>query len=247
MSSSRMRRSPVSVVIPVLDDGRYLRRCLTALARQRRRPLEIVVVDNGSRDHSRRVARRAGARVVRERRRGIPAAASRGYDAARGAVIARLDADSVPAEDWVERIEAAFARDPALAALTGPGEFGVRPPRRWRAAALLYLGTYFTVVGGLLGRPPVFGSNLAMRRSAWRAARGDVHRRDRFLHDDLDLSIHLPGRVRVDRDLRVVISRRPLRSARALSKRAAMGVWTVVRHLPAIVRGRAARAEGRIG
>lgn len=186
MSSSRMRRSPVSVVIPVLDDGRYLRRCLTALARQRRRPLEIVVVDNGS-------------------------------------------------------------RDPALAALTGPGEFGVRPPRRWRAAALLYLGTYFTVVGGLLGRPPVFGSNLAMRRSAWRAARGDVHRRDRFLHDDLDLSIHLPGRVRVDRDLRVVISRRPLRSARALSKRAAMGVWTVVRHLPAIVRGRAARAEGRIG
>ena len=81
----------VTVVIPVLDDAAELAGCLAALAAQTRSPDEIVVVDNGCRDHSAALAREAGARVVDEPRLGIPAAAATGYDAATGEVIARLD------------------------------------------------------------------------------------------------------------------------------------------------------------
>ena len=235
----------VSVVIPVKDDARYLERCLRSLARQSTPPREVVVVDNGSSDASRRVARRFGARLVRERRPGIPAAASRGYDAARGRVIARLDADSVPPHDWIERIERAFRADRKLAALTGPGVFPTLSPWQRRLARVLYMEFYFRLVGALLGRPPVFGSNLAMRRSTWRGIRRDVHRRDRMLHDDLDLSIHLAGRsVQLDPDLRVAVSSRPFRSARGMLRRFGMGVWTLGRHAPTlatIVARRAAR------
>jgi glycosyltransferase involved in cell wall biosynthesis len=237
-------RSPVSVVIPVKDDDRYLRRCLRALAEQTRRPREVIVVDNGSTDASRRVARRFGARILRERTPGIPAAASRGYDAARGAVIARLDADSVPPPDWVARVERAF-REPGLDALTGPGDFPALSPRRRRLADLLYMEAYFVLVGALLGRPPVFGSNLALRRAVWRRMRSHVHR-DRRLHDDLDLSIHLAGRSTVlDRNLRVAISSRPFRSKRAMLRRIAMGVWTLARHAPDVVRLGRARGGAR--
>ena len=79
----------VSVVIPVKDDAVALRSCLEVLTRQSLAPLEIVVVDNGSSDDSAAVAMAYGARVVAEPSPGIPAAASTGYDAARGEVIAR--------------------------------------------------------------------------------------------------------------------------------------------------------------
>lgn len=234
---TRGRLPGVSVVIPVKDDARYLRRCLAALAAQTSKPREIIVVDNGSRDGSRRVARRFGARLLRERCRGIPATASRGYDAARFPVIARLDADSLPPADWIARIENAFAADTRLAALTGPGDFPALTGMRRRLVDIGYMGAYFVLIGAILRQPPVFGSNLAMRRSAWRHVRDRVHRTDRRVHDDLDLSIHLAGRpVTLDRDLRVAVSSRPFRSLRSLLRRVAMGAWTVGRNLPTLLR-----------
>jgi len=227
------RASRVSVVIPVKDDAEYLRRCLAALAAQTRAPREVVVVDNGSTDASRRVARRYGARLVRERRPGIPAAASRGYDAARGRVIARLDADSVPPRDWVARIDRAFARDRSLAALTGPGVFPALPRPLQVVAGIGYMRAYFRLFGLLLGQPPVFGSNLALRRRVWRRLRRRVHRDDRRVHDDLDLGIHLAGMpVRLDPDLRVAVSARPLRSPVGMVRRVGMALWTLAQHPP---------------
>ena len=91
----------VSIVIPVRDDAVPLAACLQALAAQSRPADEIVVVDNASRDDSAAVARAAGARVVFCGEPGIPVAAATGYDAARGDLVLRLDADSLPGSGWV--------------------------------------------------------------------------------------------------------------------------------------------------
>ncbi|HCG15916.1 MAG TPA: glycosyl transferase, partial [Micrococcus luteus] len=61
--------------------------CLALLAAQSRPALEVVVVDNGCVDDSAVLARAAGARVVREPRRGVPAAAAAGLDAAVGELL----------------------------------------------------------------------------------------------------------------------------------------------------------------
>ena len=63
-----------SVVVPVKDDARHLRHLLADLAAQTHPPAEVIVVDNGSRDDSAEVARRAGCRLVVEPAPGIPAA-----------------------------------------------------------------------------------------------------------------------------------------------------------------------------
>lgn len=206
----------LSVVIPVKDDAVMLAQCLRLLERQTVQPLEVVVVDNNCRDDSTQVAAAHGARVVVERRPGIPAAASAGYDAAEGAVVVRCDADSAPPAHWLERIRDTFAADPALDALVGSADFyGLSAP--WlKAAGTVYLQSYLRGMRPVLGHVPLWGSNMAFRRSAWQEVSAAVHRDDPELHDDVDFSFHFgPHRsIRYDPDLRVGISPRSLYGVR---------------------------------
>jgi hypothetical protein len=211
----------VSVVIPVRDDAVALEHCLRLLGRQTLAPYEVVVVDNGSTDDSAAVATRHGARVVTERVPGIPAAAAAGYDAARGDVIARCDADSRPPQDWVERIAVAMSAEPGTAALTGSGRFYDLP--RWVAPLVsrAYLAAYYLLVHAALGHTTVWGSNMAVRRRDWLDVRHAVHRLDGEVHDDIDLAFALgPSRhVRYDRALVVGVSGRSVRGRRQLDRR----------------------------
>jgi glycosyltransferase involved in cell wall biosynthesis len=204
----------ISVVVPSYNDAVMLERCLDALANQTRPADEIVVVDNGSTDATADVARRAGARVVTESRRGIPQATSAGFDAARGDVLGRLDADTVPPVDWVARVERAFTDHPDLDALSGPGRFyGGKALSRWYAEHL-HMPMYYRFVAWVLGHDVLYGSNLAIRARAWLVLRDHVHRDRADVTDDLDLTINLqPGMgVRFDPTLEVGVSARPFGS-----------------------------------
>ncbi len=216
----------ISVVIPVKDDAEELRECLARLRAQTLQPHEIVVVDNGSTDDTVTVAREAGARVVAEPVPGIPSAAARGYDEATGDVIARLDADSRPDADWLERVRITLEQRREAIAVTGRGRFHDLGPVASGLAQLFYMRAYFVLCGGGLARRPVFGSNFAMRTDVWRRVSPEVHRHD-DVHDDLDLSFHFsPAEVVVyDPDLVVAISGRPFRDPRAMLKRVRRA-WT---------------------
>lgn len=219
----------ISVIIPSFNDAGYLAACLDALAKQARRADEIIVVDNGSTDATAAVARAAGARVIDEPLRGIWPATAAGFDAASGDVLARLDADSVPDPGWLAEIERRMSRPDRPTVVTGTGVFyGGTAPRRW-IARHLYIGGYFTWIGILLGHPPIFGSNYAMRRDAWLVLRGIVHRERADLHDDLDLAWWMqPGMsVVYDRALIVGVSARPLASLPELRRRVRMAFHTL--------------------
>lgn len=224
----------ISVVIPAKDDAVMLARCLEALQRQTRPAHEIIVVDNGSTDETADVARRSGATVLTELRPGITAAASRGYDASKADIIARCDADSVVAPDWLFEIDAAFSEDQHLTAITsGAVFFDLSAIGNW-LARVFYLGSYFLAVGAAVANPPLFGSNFAMRASTWRAVSTSVPRDKPDLHDDFDLSYRIrpEERVRVVRSLRVSISGRPFRDAGAFRLRVRRAFVTMAEHLP---------------
>jgi glycosyltransferase involved in cell wall biosynthesis len=211
----------VSVVIPVKDDEVALDRCLGLLARQTVAPLEIVVVDNGSRDTSAEVALAHGARVVPEPMAGIPAASATGYDAARGDLIARCDADSVPPVDWVERIATVLSQHRGLDAVTGTGRFYDVPG--WASVLLrpVYLGSYYLFVHAAMGHTTLWGSNMALRRGTWQEIRHLVHRDDAELHDDIDLAFAFGPHqhIRYDPRLSVGVSARSLRGFRQIRRR----------------------------
>ncbi|MFC4902669.1 glycosyltransferase family A protein [Kocuria oceani] len=223
-------RSPtVSVVVPARDDAAHLARCLRLVAAQTRPPDEIVVVDNASADSTPEVARAAGARVVPEPRPGIPAAAATGYDAAHGDVVVRCDADTVPGPEWIAGLLAALESCPDAVAVAGPGRFRGLPPGTGLLLSELYMGLYVLSTASALGHPPLFGTNMAMRRSWWLEVRDRVHRHDPELHDDLDLSFRLaPGRRILYRPgLTVGMSPRALRAGRPAVRRLARAVRTI--------------------
>lgn len=230
-ASARVRLR-VSIVVPVRDDAPALRRCLDAIAAQTEAPHEVIVVDNGCSDDSAAVALASGARVVVESRRGIPAAASRGYDEASGDVIARCDADSVLPIDWVERIREAFTADSALDGLTGPGRFDDLPAWSRAPASIAYAFGTFVGGGAAIGNVPLWGSNMAVRRTAWLSVAAHVEREEPSVHDDLDLAMHLGprARIRFDPRLRVGAEGRIFGSSRAARSRVAVAMLTFRRN-----------------
>jgi glycosyltransferase involved in cell wall biosynthesis len=79
----------IEVILPVLDEAEALPSVLAAFPPG----YEPLVVDNGSSDGSAQVAKRLGARVVTEPRRGFGAACFAGLLAARSELVCFMDAD----------------------------------------------------------------------------------------------------------------------------------------------------------
>lgn len=220
-----------SVVVPVRDDEAELRGLLRALAQQQEPPLEIIVVDNGSSDGSAAVARAAGCIVINHSVPSIAAAAAAGYDAARGDLIVRCDADSRPPPGWLQAHRRAHARGGNRTVLvTGPGRFRLPPPLGGLVSGL-YVGTYLLLTAAALGHLPAFGTTMSMRREWWCQVREEVSR-SAGVHDDMDLSFRVrPGeRVRVTREVAVIMSPRALHVGRGQLLRWSRAVGTLRRN-----------------
>lgn len=102
----------VSVIIPCYNEQATIRLLLEALHQQTfpRTELEVLIADGMSTDGTRQVIAEfqsdfpdLDVRVVDNILRTIPAAVNRGLEAARGAIIVRLDAHSKPYPDYVEK------------------------------------------------------------------------------------------------------------------------------------------------
>lgn len=118
----------VSIVVPAYNEELWIERCIESLKRQCTDvPYEIIVVDNNSTDRTAEVAEALGVRVVNETRRGLVFARQAGQDAARGRIVAHIDADSEAPPDWVQRIARAFERHPDTAVVSGPMRFPKAP------------------------------------------------------------------------------------------------------------------------
>jgi rhamnosyltransferase len=113
----------ISVIIPVKDGGEDLRRCLDGIARQRTQVgVETLIVDSGSRDGSRELARSSGARVLDMQTTDFRHGATRNLAAAqaRGEVLVFTTQDAYAADEhWLERLSAPLRADEDVAGAYG--------------------------------------------------------------------------------------------------------------------------------
>jgi glycosyltransferase involved in cell wall biosynthesis len=110
-------RPVVSVIIPVYNGEEYLAEAIESVLAQTYRPVEIIVVDDGSTDKSGDVAKGFQDRGVRyffQPNSGIGAARNQGTNLARGSYFAFLDADDVWLPDKLTLQMTAFGEDPGL-------------------------------------------------------------------------------------------------------------------------------------
>src|SRR5437763_7325366 len=111
-----MTNSLVSVMIGVYNARPYLAEAIESVFAQSYRPLELIVVDDGSDDGSDEVALSYGQalKYIRQERQGNGAARNSAVAQAAGAFFAFLDADDRFVPDKLERQMAALAADPDL-------------------------------------------------------------------------------------------------------------------------------------
>jgi glycosyltransferase involved in cell wall biosynthesis len=131
----------VSVLVPVRDGEAYLDEALDSLAQQTHEHMEVIVVDDGSRDASADIARDwaqrdSRFRLVRQRPRGFVAASRRACAEARGTYVAAMGADDVARPRRLE-LQLAVPQEERLDACGGGVAYfpdatdGLRRYERW--------------------------------------------------------------------------------------------------------------------
>jgi cellulose synthase/poly-beta-1,6-N-acetylglucosamine synthase-like glycosyltransferase len=187
----------VSIVIPAYNEEDKILPCLEACIAQTVPAHEIIVVNNKSTDKTVAIVREVQTLypdapiilIEQADSQGITPTRNKGFDAATGDIIGRIDSDSIVEPNWVEETITAFV-DPTVAAITGPVIYYEFPFRRFgRIADDTMRKAMFKLVRDYKF---LFGSNMALTRDAWRAVRDETCADEEdLMHEDLDLAVHI--------------------------------------------------------
>lgn len=181
-------KSKISIVIPVYNEAESLIECLRAIVNQSVQPYEVIVVDNNSSDSSALVASSfPNVKLIQETKQGVVHARTSGFNAAKGSVIARIDADTIIPVDWVQKIDQIMSNDDIAAVSGSPDYYDFLFPSLTNF--LDRMARKF-LEGRLKDRMFLHGSNMAIRTCAWQKVANGLCVCG-GIHEDLDLAIHL--------------------------------------------------------
>lgn len=161
----------ISVVIGAYNEEKLLPRCLDGLIKQTypKDKFEVILIDNGSTDSTAHIGEEYGAHVSKYNHlQGVGAARKFGADKARGEIIAFTDADSIPPNDWLEKIDN-YLSDPNLVCVGGPG----RSDKKSIMQSVIYtLYNVFHILNHAFKKPLMWGFNMAVKKDAYREVGG---------------------------------------------------------------------------
>jgi glycosyltransferase involved in cell wall biosynthesis len=153
----------ISVVVPALNEEKYISGCLESLTSQSfDGDYDVIVVDGGSSDRTVEIANRFADHIVSSARRPVGAARNEGARLASGRIIAFIDADTIASRCWLSAIEESF-KDRSTIGVTGPtlpsdgAALDLVTYRLWTI--------YLQKVLLSIGMPHVIGFNCAYRKA----------------------------------------------------------------------------------
>ncbi len=160
----------ISIVICTRFRPAALRSCLAAISKLRRLPDEVMIVDNSTGDkQTRDLAEEFSACYIVEPVIGLSRARNLGLDSCKSEIVAYLDDDAVPDENWLNLLSEPFS-DPRVAVVTGEvvtsenSPYGRTPGERRFLDRNIQSWFEVAAFGGL-----GIGTNMALRKSACRS------------------------------------------------------------------------------
>jgi glycosyltransferase involved in cell wall biosynthesis len=108
----------VSVVVPVYNAGRYLKKCLNSIINRTYGNTEIILVDDGSTDDSAEICKRfaekdSRVRLIMQENKGVSEARNTGIANSNGDYIAFIDSDDWISENYIADLVTACERENA--------------------------------------------------------------------------------------------------------------------------------------
>jgi GT2 family glycosyltransferase len=203
-----MQAQPISlsIIVPVYNNSRDLKDCLSAIKAASLPNTEIIVVDDASTDDTFPTASGLGVRTLQlATNSGVAAARNFGARHARGEILFFVDADVVIPLGTVKRVIEAFEGNPALTAVFG--SYDAQPRAKETVSQYRNLLHHFVHQNGKSEASTFWAGCGAIRRSAFERVGGFDERRYRHPSiEDIELGYRLRQagyRIRLDKSLQV--------------------------------------------
>ena len=162
----------LSVIIPHRDSPEALRRCLDSLERQQADfGFEIIVVD-GSFEPPALAGSRPRVTLLFEPAPGPGPARNKGAAAARGEILAFIDADCRVAPNWLQALRNGFERRPGIGVLAGRVEVTPLEGRAWTPCGVFESVFAYQQERNVRRHGVAATANLAMRAAAMTSVGG---------------------------------------------------------------------------
>lgn len=113
-------KGKISIVVPVYNMEKYLCRCVDSILAQTYQNIQVILVDDGSKDRSYEICDSYGAKdprvtVIHKENGGLSSARNAGIDAAQGEYIGFVDSDDYIAPDMYEKLIGAISTEGEIA------------------------------------------------------------------------------------------------------------------------------------
>jgi glycosyltransferase involved in cell wall biosynthesis len=114
----------VSIIVPIYDVEKYISKCVDSILKQTYKDLEIILVDDGSRDNCPKICDEYASndnriQVIHKKNGGLSDARNAGLNKANGKYVAFIDSDDYIHEQYIELLMDSMLRDNADIAVCG--------------------------------------------------------------------------------------------------------------------------------
>lgn len=189
----------VSIIIPAYNEEDVILQCLESCIDQSVPADEILVVSNKSTDTTETIIQNfidehpnSKIRLLQQNEsQGLIPTRNFGFEHATSEVLGRIDADSIISHDWVKEVKKTFA-NPLVDGASGPVVYHDMPLPKVGKKADEEIRKALHRIATRSDHRFMFGSNMALRRSAWQLIKNEVCLdEENLLHEDIDIALHL--------------------------------------------------------
>lgn len=196
----------LSIIVPAYNEEATIAKTLEGLKNQTYQDVELIVVDNNSKDKTGEIARKFTDNVFKETQQGYIYAVIRGAKESTGDLITFCDADTVYPPNWAKKAVHGFNRKDVVVVYGTCDTFDTGPISRF----FNWIGyTLFLYFSRILGLDNTSGFNFIMRKDAYEKV-GGYDPAYKKMSPDIELGKRLSkiGKIRLIPSLKVSSSAR---------------------------------------
>lgn len=174
-----------SIVIPTINEGKYIERCLKSIKIQTYRNKEIIIVDAYSKDNTIKIAKRYTKKIFYEKRKGCAIARNVGAKHTKGEILVFVDADVILKKDFLFRLDNLFKK--GIIGSTFP--LNMYDAKSYSIKFLGFVWNFIVYISNRIGFTMTTGCCFAYKRKYFFKVNGFNNKL--LLNEDHDLAIRI--------------------------------------------------------